>query len=91
MIIRNRKWVTIVYRPRTECREVYVAGTFNNWSPNVDRLLRQKDGTFRKRLQLDPGRYEYRFIVDGAWQDDAEADGYVLNEFGTQNAVVAVS
>ena len=29
------------------------------------------DGRFwRKVLNLEPGRYQYRFIVDGIWQSD---------------------
>ncbi len=91
MVNRNGRVVTFVYRPQSKCRQVFLAGTFNDWAPRKDRMQRQKDGSFRKRLQLGPGHYEYKFVVDGVWIEDPEADGLVLNEFGTQNAVLAVS
>ncbi len=91
MVIRQGMTVTFVYRPEGACRQVFLAGTFNDWSPCDDRMMRQKDGTYRKRLQLGAGHYEYKFVVDGTWREDKEADALVANEFGTQNAVVAVS
>jgi len=91
MVIRHDKMVTFVFRPKTACRQVYLSGTFNDWSDSEDRMLRQKDGTFRKRLTLDPGQYQYKFVVDGSWCEDVEADEFVHNEFGTRNAVVSVS
>ncbi len=90
MVIRDRKWVTFVYRPNSPCRKVFLVGSFNRWSPETDRMQRQKDGTFRRRLHLRPGRYEYKFLADGAWLEDPDADGFVSNEYGTKNCVLAV-
>ena len=43
---------------------VYVVGDFNGWNPTMDRLI-EIEGRFEIRLYLVPGRYRYRFIVDG--------------------------
>lgn len=43
---------------------VYVVGDFNGWNPTIDRLI-EVEGLFEIRLYLVPGRYRYRFIVDG--------------------------
>ena len=37
---------------------------------------------------LAPKRHEYRFIVDGEWQDDPHAAIQVPNEFGSSNCVL---
>lgn len=44
-----------------------------------------------KELQLPPGRYEYRLIVDGEWIPDLFAEDYTPNPFGGINSVLTVS
>lgn len=70
---------------------VAVAGSFNNWNPEVTPLYRQPDGTWAVELYLAPGTYEYRFVIDGCWCDDPAATEYVPNPFGSYNAVLRVS
>jgi hypothetical protein len=40
---------------------------------------------------LAPGRYEYKFQVDGKWRLDAANDKRCRNEFGTENCIMMVS
>lgn len=70
---------------------VYLAGDFNNW--DVDNLPMKKDnkGTWETSFALPPGRYEYRFWVDGVWHDNPDVYEKVENPFGSQNCVVIVS
>jgi hypothetical protein len=44
----------------------------------------------RADLTLAPGRYEYRFIVDGEWMADPLAKDFVPNPFGGQNSLLEV-
>jgi len=37
-----------------------------------------------------PGRYEYRFVVDGQWRDDPACTERVPNGFGSENCVLRV-
>jgi hypothetical protein len=37
-----------------------------------------------------PGRYEYRFVIDGKWENDPFCEGCFMNEFGTMNCVMIV-
>lgn len=91
VIKKGKSQVTFVYQPQDGgCQRVELAGTFNDWQPQSGRMAKQKDGSFRKRIQLPPGEYRYKFIVDGQWQDDPEAEAHVTNEFGTQDALVRV-
>lgn len=71
-------------------QEVYLAGDFNNWSFNAQPLCRDEGGVWRAKVRLAPGRHEYRFIVDGDWQNDPHACEVVPNEFGSCNCVVEV-
>jgi 1,4-alpha-glucan branching enzyme len=87
---KGRSLVTFVYEPRDHCHHVALAGTFNNWQPEQGKMVRQKDGTFRKRLNLNPGEYRYKFLVDGEWIEDAGAERLVANAFGTRDALVTV-
>lgn len=91
MIIRKGKsQITFVYTPPEPCRRVQVVGTFNDWQPDQGRMTKQKDGSYRKRLQLPPGEHRYRFIVDEAWIPDPEGEGQVPNPYGSHDSIVTV-
>ena len=72
-------------------QEVCIAGSFNDWHPSVTPMVRLDDGKWAKELALPPGRYEYRFVVDGQWVDDPAATELIPNPFGTPNAVLVVA
>lgn len=71
-------------------REVLVAGSFNDWQPAATPMSKQRGGKWSTELLLKPGRYEYRLVVDGHWQDDPMAARFVANAFGGLNCVVEV-
>lgn len=71
-------------------REVMVAGSFNAWQPRATRMTREPGGRWSAKLLLQPGLYEYRFVVDGQWQDDPMAVRFASNPFGGTNCVLEV-
>ena len=71
-------------------QRVCIAGSFNDWHPSVTPMICLSDGKWAKELSLAPGRYEYRFVVDGEWVDDPAATELIPNPFGTPNAVLEV-
>lgn len=80
-----------------EANSICVAGTFNEWQPGKLALQRDDVGNWAISLNLAPGHYEYKFIIDGAWCCDAgcereceHCDKCVPNEFGTTNRVLEV-
>jgi 1,4-alpha-glucan branching enzyme len=75
---------------RPEATSVAVAGTFNGWDPKRTPLRKNGDGTWATALKLAPGRYEYRFVVDGEWLSDPAAEERVPNAFGSTNSVRVV-
>ena len=71
-------------------KEVCVAGNFNNWTASKNPLKKNNSGTWRLALVLQSGRYEYRYLVDGNWENDQRPVACVPNAFGTWNCVVEV-
>jgi chromosome partitioning protein len=51
-------------------RDVRLAGVFNNWQPAP--MHKNQDGTWAAAMELDPGQYEYKFVVDGSWITDPD-------------------
>jgi len=74
-----------------EAKRVCVAGSFNEWQPEAAPLKAEADGLWNLELNLPPGTYEYRFVVDGCWCDDPNATETTPNLFGGHNAVLRVS
>ncbi|OGW79770.1 MAG: hypothetical protein A3G33_01485 [Omnitrophica bacterium RIFCSPLOWO2_12_FULL_44_17] len=75
-----------------QARTVAVVGTFNQWDIRSPKYILAKDsqGSWSTSIRLKPGRYEYRFFVDGNWVDDPRATKTAQNKFGTKNAILEV-
>jgi Glycogen recognition site of AMP-activated protein kinase len=71
-------------------RKVFIAGTFNDWQADATPLKNVGNGEWVLNLMLKPGKYEYRFIADGQWQDDPQASERVKNPHGGWNALLRV-
>ncbi len=71
-------------------RAVHLAGTFNDWNIEECILKRDSAGKWKVTLSLPPGRYEYRYLVDGVWENDQRPVECVPNAFGSWNCVVTV-
>jgi len=74
-----------------QAAEVRLAGTFNHWDPSKHRLRKDVNGRWRLTLSLKPGRYEYRYWVDGNWENEQRPSACVPNAFGTWNCVIEIS
>jgi 1,4-alpha-glucan branching enzyme len=73
------------YRPWA--REVYLAGTFNNWRANELRMTPTGDGWWRAGLLLPPGDHRFRYIADGQWFTDYAAFGIEYGPLGPDSAL----
>lgn len=56
-------------------KRVFIAGSFNGWQPSVTPLKNRGGGRWLLDMDVKPGRYEYRFVVDGKWTDDPTVPG----------------
>ncbi len=78
-----------LYAP--DAQEVYLVGDFNNWDGSDYRMRKFKDGVCKKKVKLKPGRYEYRFVVDGDWWCDPANTSRQANAYGGENSVITIS
>jgi len=73
---------------------VLVTGTFFNWRNSIslrrdcDSISPSED-VFSTVLYLPPGKYEYKFIVDGAWHYDPHQP-FVSDELGNLNNMINI-
>ncbi|MEL6539057.1 MAG: glycogen-binding domain-containing protein, partial [Bacteroidota bacterium] len=78
-----------ILKGHQDAKFVSIGGFFNGW--NVwDMPLKKTDQGWEGTLDLPPGRYPYKFIVDGVWtmdpnNTDTEDDGY-----GNTNSLLIV-
>lgn len=71
--------------------QVFVAGTFNNWSPTANQLKDNPgSGHCKTALHLRTGRHEYKFIVNGVWIMDPNCNDWTPNGRGSLNSVIHV-
>jgi hypothetical protein len=76
-----------------DATEGLLLGDFNNWLQEKGvKLKKQKDGSLKATINLEPGTYQYRyFLNDGRWVNDGNAVGYnFVGEFGVDNCVISV-
>lgn len=52
-----------------DAERVHLAGDFNNWTLDGSEM-EPTGGVWKKVVKLPPGRYRYRYVVDGRWQSD---------------------
>lgn len=95
----GRKAVSITCRA-PDAQRIYVAGTFNKWSTTATPMKKSDDGEWKVELQLPPGRYEYKLLVDGMWCCKPHCDDHmpgrlcadcIRNPFGTMNRAMNVN
>jgi hypothetical protein len=63
--------VTFFLRNNTQARKTYLAGSFNDWVPN-NLPMTKTDSGWIAYVKLGPGKYWYKFIVDGNWIVDRD-------------------
>ena len=72
-------------------KQVFVAGTFNNWEPTANPLKDNPgSGHCKATLHIPAGTHEYKFVVNGIWCIDPECTEWARNDFGALNSVLHV-
>ncbi len=72
-------------------KSVALVGDFNDWSVTAHPMTRDPSGDlWVATLRLAPGRYEYKFFVNGgSWWNDPDAPK-VPNAWGSENSYLTV-
>lgn len=90
MAVLTRQKATEFTLSAPNAKRVSLAGSFNNWDTSSLSAKKDTKGNWSVKVSLKPGKYEYKFFVDGSWINDPKCRGCVSNNFGTQNCVVEV-
>lgn len=97
---RTEEKIELIYGPRAVehgvvfvvaaagANSVRIAGDFNDWNPDRTPMQPLRDGAFFARLPLGPGRYNYRYVVDGHWMRDPANPRMEMNPYGEMNSVL---
>ena len=72
-------------------RAVYLAGEFNGWDPTAKKMAyAARKGIYSATIKLNPGNYQYKFVIDGTWCADPENVNAIANDQGTFNSIIDV-
>jgi chromosome partitioning protein len=70
---------------------IQIAGDFNNWQPSETPMEKVAgNGAWQIKLKLPAGKYRYRLVVDGQWQQDPYNEMTEMNPYGDYNSVLEV-
>lgn len=83
----KRRKVTFSFE-LADARDVILMGDFNNWNPKTHPMKSEGNGLWEKNVLIPPGKYEYKFLVDGQWKEDPKNDQSCPNCFGTSNSIL---
>lgn len=86
---KDRQLVTLTFG-NMDCMDIQIAGDFNDWQPDHGVETRIVNGVLQKILNVKPGAYQYRLIVDGKWQEDPDNPLQVTNNYGEINSLLRV-
>ncbi|GBD86408.1 neopullulanase [bacterium BMS3Abin03] len=89
--LHKRKKYLFTYKPEGNPESVNLFGQFNGWNRNnLPMSDEDGDGVYQIRVPLDPGRYEYKYYIDGKELIDPENPVKVPNGFGDYNSVIII-
>jgi len=71
-------------------KSVQLAGDFNEWQPDGEEM-ELVGRVWHRFVPLKPGHYQYRFVVDGRWQNDPANPQIEPSPFGEDNSVVELN
>lgn len=74
-----------------DAQSVALSGDFNDWNTGSHPMRKNAKGLWSKVVHLAPGRYEYKFMVDGKWLTDPKNSQVAKNPFGTVNNILVVA
>jgi 1,4-alpha-glucan branching enzyme len=83
--------VRVPFTVKVAAKQVVLTGEFTQWAKDKVILSPKGSGEWHAELQLPPGEYRYRLLVDGEWRDHAEAAKRVPNPYGSEDCVLIVS
>jgi 1,4-alpha-glucan branching enzyme len=92
-VIKTKPVVKVTFSIEAkEANTAAVVGDFNNWNQSEGELSKLKNGTFKGVFDLPKDNtFEFKYLVDGNYVNEPQADSYRWNEFANaENSVLEV-
>jgi 5'-AMP-activated protein kinase regulatory beta subunit len=86
-LITTTRLLPTVFKWEGGGKDVYIAGSFNNWKAKIP--LAKSHGDFYTILDLPEGEHHYKFFVDGHWVNSPN-DALTESDIGAQNNTMKV-
>ncbi|MCX5716071.1 MAG: AAA family ATPase [Candidatus Omnitrophica bacterium] len=92
-LLNQAKWFSYVFKYTSQtAKDVYVVGDFNNWTVGEsNRLVSKENGQWEAPFELQPGRYRYKFVVDGQWVQDPQNSQTEPNPFSGVDSILTIA
>ena len=89
MILKGRKKGTVRFsiRPAQDARQAYLAGEFSEWNPI---RMRKRAGEFSVSIAVEPGTYQYKYVIDDQWVPDPDNSNWAISDCNTVNSVAII-
>ncbi|NVO18560.1 MAG: hypothetical protein HXX13_02610 [Bacteroidetes bacterium] len=86
-VFRYENSIASIYLPGfKDAINIFIAGSFNNWSTMQSPMIKLDSGWVFK-VKLQPGRYMYKFIIDGKWEPDPNNKLKEDDTYGSHNSI----
>lgn len=70
-----------------QARSIYLSGSFNNWT-TAQLPMQKNDSGWVVNIKIPPGKYLYKYIIDGRWTEDPNNNLYESDGRGGRNSVL---
>ncbi len=85
-VFENNEGKTLFFlKGNSDAQQVFLAGNFNNWREAAN-AMQKTDSGWIATINLEPGKYYYKFIVDGIWSFDQNNNLKDLDGYGSFNS-----
>ena len=81
----------IFYYKNDGAKNVSLVGDFNFWNPYANPMHRNKSGLWEVVVDIPPGEYGYRFLVDGIYRTDPFGMSLVYDRFLKEMSFVKIA
>jgi len=80
--------VKITFELPESVGDACVVGDFNRWSIGATPLKPRGDVRIASLTLATGKRYAFRYVADGVWFNDIDADDWIANDFGETDAII---
>lgn len=89
--VRSTRQGLLFVQPVNGSTRIGLAGDFNQWDPTRTPMTRDEQmGVWQAIVDVPPGKYRYRLVVDGRWVPDPYNTRLESNPFGEMDNIAEI-